>query len=91
MQLVIRAIDPRLRDYQLADVLEELERLVPHPEVGALIFSGEPELILKKCLSEPSAMCRQRCRLKEIGMLACSIGTPENSSRRNAFPLGVMQ
>lgn len=50
MQLVVREIDPKLDDSQLADVLEELERLVPHSEIGALIFSGEPELTVEEIL-----------------------------------------
>jgi hypothetical protein len=55
MQLVVTAIDPKLGDSQLADVLDELERLVPHPDIGALIFSEEPELtpeeIVERALS----------------------------------------
>lgn len=55
MQLVVRAIDPKLDDSQLADILEELERLVPHPEVGELIFSGEPELTVEEILERALA------------------------------------
>jgi hypothetical protein len=44
LSLVIKAIDPKLKDAQISYVLAELERLVPHPDIGALIFSHEPEL-----------------------------------------------
>lgn len=55
MQLVVRAIDPKLDDSQLVDILEELERLVPHPAVGELIFSGEPELTVEEILERALA------------------------------------
>lgn len=38
------ACEPKLDDSGLAAVLEELELLVPHPDIGGLIFSQSPEL-----------------------------------------------
>jgi hypothetical protein len=42
--LVLAALDPKLPDEALGELLDRLGRMVPHPDIGALIFHHAPEL-----------------------------------------------
>jgi len=48
--LISRAIDPTTPDDELAEILEELNRTLPHPAISDLIFHHEPELSAEQVL-----------------------------------------
>jgi len=48
--LIRKAIDPTTPDDELAEILEELNRRLPHPAISDLIFHHEPELSAEQVL-----------------------------------------
>ena len=55
LELVKQALDPKLRDEDLGQLLERLDRMVPHPDIGNLMFHQVPELTAEQIVERALA------------------------------------